>query len=67
LEKNGMSKWVGLTLGLAFLVAIAALAYYVDLVPAGQLIAVVASLVVAALGFWVFFRKASSQKGEHGQ
>jgi|APCry1669189101_1035198.scaffolds.fasta_scaffold106139_2 hypothetical protein len=54
-----MSKWVGLTLGLACLVAIAALAYYVDLVPAGQLIAVVASAVVAALGLWVFFRKSN--------
>jgi membrane protein YdbS with pleckstrin-like domain len=61
-EDYGMSKWVGVTFGLACLVAIAALVYYVDLVPVGQLVAVLASAVVAVLGFWVFFRKPSQQK-----
>ncbi len=55
-----MSKWVGVTLGLACIVAIAVLAYSVDLVPAGQFIAVVASALVAALGLWFFFRKANT-------
>jgi len=58
-----MGKWIGLVLGLACLVAIAAFVYSIDLVPAGQLVAVVVSAVVAALGFWVFFRKSSPKRG----
>ncbi len=58
-----MGKCVGLVLGLACLVAMAALAYSVDLVPAGQLVAVIASALVATLGFWVLFRKPSQHIG----
>ncbi len=57
-----MGKWVGLMLGFSCLIAIAALAYSVDLVPVGQLVAVLASAVVATLGLWLFFRETSHKR-----
>ena len=58
-----MGKWVVLGLGLVCLVALGALASSIDLLPAGQVVAVIASAAVAALGLWFFFRKSSRQEG----
>jgi hypothetical protein len=55
-----MSKWVVLALIVTFLIASIFLASRFDNALAGQVIATSASISVAVVGFWLYFRKAKT-------
>jgi hypothetical protein len=52
-----MSKWVMLGLVSTFLIASSILASQINGALAGQVIAASASISVAAVGFWIYFKK----------
>ena len=53
-----MNKWVVLVIVLAFLLAIGILASNFESLPIGQVVAALASVTVAAVGLFVFFKKS---------
>ncbi len=57
-----MNNWVKLGLVLTFLFIIGIGAAYVGSLPTGQVIATLASLTVATVGLWAFFRKSHWDK-----
>lgn len=52
-----MNKWAVLGLALTFLIAIGIGASYFKSLPVGQVVAALASVTVAVVGLFVFFRK----------
>ncbi len=51
-----MNSWAIITFVMVLLFVSGALAYYVELAPMGQVVAVLASVAVAAVGLWMFLK-----------
>ncbi len=53
-----MNGWAIIAFVMVLLIVSGALAYYVELVPMGQVVAVLASVAVAAVGLWMFLKNS---------
>ncbi len=61
-----MNGWVVLVLVLIILILSGALAYYVESLPLGQVVAVIVSLTVATVGLWIFFKRTFTKQEVKG-
>jgi hypothetical protein len=57
-----VKHWLALAFALLVLIATGVLADYVELMPPGQVVAVTASMTVATVGLWSFFKNSSSKQ-----
>ena len=61
-----MNGWVVLVLVLIILILSGTLAYYVESLPLGQVVAVIVSLTVATVGLWIFFKRTFTKQEVKG-
>jgi hypothetical protein len=62
-----MNGWVVLVLVLIILILLGALAYYVESLPLGQVVAVIVSLTAATVGLWIFLKEPSLSRRLKGE
>ena len=61
-----MNGWVVRVLVLIILILSGTLAYYVESLPLGQVVAVIVSLTVATVGLWIFFKRTFTKQEVKG-
>jgi hypothetical protein len=61
-----MNGWVVLVLVLIILILSGTLAYYVESLPLGQVVAIIVSLTVATVGLWIFFKRTFTKREVKG-